>query len=392
MRAANALQSYITQVRPEIDVRIVDTFAYISPLLNKTITEGYVYMATKIPKVFGALYKTTNKNTHLSSVVFKFSNMISKALMPLIKEYQPDIIVTTHPFSTEMASNLKETGSIDIPLICIMTDYAPHKTWINKRVDSYVVANDRMVDVMVAMGTRRELIHPYGIPIVNALYSKKDRNAILTDMGLDPTLPTILIMAGSFGVTNILRIYNNIIKIEEPFQVIVITGRNQKLYEAFTRLLEKQQKPPRSKKHEVKLKAKASKPTKLLFFTKEVDKYMQISDLIITKPGGLTVSEALACNLPLAVFDAIPGQEEENAEFLIDNNMAVKIEKGVKCQRTIQELLSNREKLESMRQACQSFDKSASSKNILSEIERLTSGRAAQPTAAQEGKGEGAQD
>ena len=104
MRAANALQSYITQVRPEIDVRIVDTFAYISPLLNKTITEGYVYMATKIPKVFGALYKTTNKNTHLSSVVFKFSNMISKALMPLIKEYQPDIIVTTHPFSTEMAS------------------------------------------------------------------------------------------------------------------------------------------------------------------------------------------------------------------------------------------------------------------------------------------------
>ena len=188
----------------------------------------------KFPRFLARCIKRQIKTPHLSSVVFKFSNMISKALMPLIQEYQPDIIVTTHPFSTEMASNLKETGSIDIPLICIMTDYAPHKTWINKRVDSYVVANDRMVDVMVAMGTRRELIHPYGIPIDNAFYSKKDRNAILTDMGLDPTLPTILIMAGSFGVTNILRIYNNIIKIEEPFQVIVITGRNQKLYEAFT--------------------------------------------------------------------------------------------------------------------------------------------------------------
>ena len=388
MRASSALKSYIVNNSPDAVVEIVDTLEYISPLLNKTVTEGYLYLATKTPKLYGTLYKTTNRDKVLSSMVFRLSNLFNKPLIPLLEDFEPDVIITTHPFPTEMISNLKEVGIIDIPLICIMTDYAPHKTWINKRVDSYIVSNEGMVDVMVEMGAKRELIHPFGIPIDNSFYTKKDKAAILTDMGLDPQIPTILIMAGSFGVTNILRIYNNIVKIDVDFQVIVITGKNQRLYEAFNRIITKsnQIKPDRvvkistkiagkaevKTKIPVKLKAKPKKNTKLLYFTNEVDKYMQIADLIITKPGGLTVSEALACNLPMAIFDAIPGQEEENADFLIDNNMAVKIQKGVSCADSIRSLLSNRQKLEEMKQSCQTFDKSNSSENIFLQIKKLT--------------------
>lgn len=381
MTASAAVKSYILSKERDAKVEIVDTLEYISPLLNKTITEGYVYLATKTPKVYGNIYRSANKDRMLNSVLSGFNGLFGKALLPLLAEFNPDVIITTHPFSTEMVSDLKQLGKVKVPLLCIMTDYAPHKTWINPGVDSYVVSNEGMVDVMVQMGAPRELIHPYGIPVDGAFYTKKDRAAIITEMGLNPNIPTILIMAGSFGVTNILRIYHNIIKIDLDFQIIVITGRNQRLYDAFYKKLQKQNesKPPRKVKirengSEVKtvnLKEKPRKPTKLLFFTKEVYKYMQISDLIITKPGGLTVSEALACNLPMAIFDAIPGQEEENADFLIDNNMAVRIQKGSSCADTIYNLLANREQLEKMKQSCQTFDKSQSSENIYQEILNL---------------------
>lgn len=382
MTASAAVKAYILSKDENATVEIVDTLEYISPLLNKTITEGYVYLATKTPKVYGNIYRSANKDRVINSVLGGFNSLFGKALLPLLAEFNPDVIISTHPFSTEMVSDLKELGKVNVPLLCIMTDYAPHKAWINPGVDSYVVSNEGMVDVMVEMGAPRELIHPYGIPVDGAFYTQKDKAAIITEMGLNPDIPTILVMAGSFGVTNILRIYHNIIKIDLDFQIIVITGRNQRLYDAFNKKLLKQSevKPPRKVKirengaevKTIKLKEKPQKPTKLLFFTKEVDKYMQISDLIITKPGGLTVSEALACNLPMAIFDAIPGQEEENADFLIDNNMAVRIQKGSSCADTIRSLLANREQLERMKQSCQTFDKSKSSENIYQEILKLT--------------------
>lgn len=372
IRASSALKSYILENQEDCQVEIVDSLKYISPLLDKTVTEGYETMAKRAPKLFGSLYKSTNRDK--SKTTYFFCNIFRKYLMPLVDEFHPDIIISTHPFATEMISLLKEDGKITVPLICIMTDYAPHRAWIHPYVDSYIVSNEGMVDTMAKMGAPRERIHPYGIPVDESFYEKMDRAEVLKQMGLSPDRPTILIMAGSFGVSNILRIYNNIIKVDLDFQIIVITGKNERLYEAFNKLIirNSRQKPLRDVS--VKLKPKPSKPTKLLFFTNEVHKYMQISDLIITKPGGLTVSEALACNLPMAIFDAIPGQESENADFLIDNNMAVKIQKGSACSETIYDLLSNQDRLEEMRRSCSAFDKSSSGPKIVDEIHKLVKG------------------
>ena len=369
LRASSALKSYILETQEDCEVEIVDTWKYISPLLDKTVTEGYEAMAKRTPKLFGSLYKSTNRGK--SKTTYFFCNIFRKYLMPLVEEFRPDAIISTHPFATEMISLLKEDGKITAPLICVMTDYGPHRAWIHPYVDSYIVSNEGMVDTMAKMGAPREKIHPYGIPVEESFYEKMDRAEVLRQLGLSPDKPTVLIMAGSFGVSNILRIYNNIIKVNLDFQIIVITGKNERLYEAFNKLIlrNSRQKPLRDVS--VKLKPKPSKPTKVLFFTNEVHKYMQISDLIITKPGGLTVSEALACNLPMAIFDAIPGPETENAEFLIDNNMAVKIQKGSACSETIYDLLSNQERLEEMRRSCSAFDKSSSGPKIVNEIQKL---------------------
>ncbi len=369
LRASSALKSYIMETREDCEVQIVDSLKYISPLLDKTITEGYETMAKRTPKLFGSLYKSTNRDK--SKTTYFFCNIFRKYLMPLVDEFQPDVIISTHPFATEMISLLKEDGKITVPLVCIMTDYAPHRAWIHPYVDSYIVSNEGMVDTMAKMGAPRQKIHPYGIPVDESFYEKMDRDAVLKQMGLSPDKPTILIMAGSFGVSNILRIYNNIIKVDLDFQIIVITGKNERLYEAFNKLIIRNARQKPLRHVSVKLKPKPSKPTKLLYFTNEVHKYMQISDLIITKPGGLTVSEALACNLPMAIFDAIPGQESENADFLIDNNMAVKIQKGSACSEAIYDLLSNQERLEEMRRSCSAFDKSSSGPKIVNEIQEL---------------------
>ena len=354
MRASKAIEGYMTQQNKDINVKIVDSLLYISPILNKTVTGGYVYLATKTPKLYGKLYDLTHKDHKFANFVTRLNNIFANKLLPLIDEFRPDIIITTHPFPTEMVSRLKSKKEINIPLICIMTDYAPHKAWISDKVDAYIVANDDMVTKMIAEGVDSRCIYPYGIPVDEVFFEEKEKQLVIEELGLDKNLPTILMMAGSFGVSNVFDVYENIIDIDLDFQIILVTGRNQKLYNNFEEVI-----------------GSTPKKTKLIYFTDEINKFMQASDIIITKPGGLTVTEALACNIPMAVFNAIPGQEEENAEFLLKHNMAVRISDGNSCRAAIVELLKDSEKLEDMKEACKSFDKNDSTKNIFLLINEL---------------------
>lgn len=354
MRASQAIENYMTQHNKDINVKIVDSLLYISPILNKTVTSGYVYLATKTPKLYGKLYDLTNKEHKLANFVTRLNNIFANKLLPLIDDFKPDVIITTHPFPTEMVSRLKSKNEINIPLICIMTDYAPHKAWISDNVDAYIVANDDMVTKMITEGVDSKSIYPYGIPVDEVFFEEKEKQLVIDELGLDKNLPTILMMSGSFGVSNVFDVYENIIDIDLDFQIILVTGKNQKLYNHFEKVVEE-----------------SSKKTKLIYFTNEINKLMQASDIIITKPGGLTVTEALACNIPMAVFDAIPGQEEENADFLLKHNMAVRISDGNSCREAIVELLRDSEKLEDMKEACKSFDKNDSTKNIFLLINEL---------------------
>lgn len=354
MRASRAIEGYMHAQDKNINVEIVDSLQYINPILNKTVTNGYVYLATKTPKLYGKLYDLTNKERKLTNFVNRLNYIFAHKLIPLIDEFKPDVIITTHPFPTEMVSRIKHKKDINIPLICIMTDYAPHKTWINDNVDAYIVANDDMVSKMITEGVDLSKIYPYGIPIDEVFFAEEEKRHVLEELELDTSIPTILMMAGSFGVTNVFDVYKNIMDIDMDFQIILVTGKNQKLYDSFKDIVDV-----------------SPKKTKLIYFSNEINKFMQASDIIITKPGGLTVTEALACNIPMAIFDAIPGQEEENAEFLLKHNMAVKIEDGYSCKKAIIELLKDGEKLEDMKEACKSFDKNDSTKNIFLLINEL---------------------
>lgn len=354
LRAANAIEQYIRD-NTTYEVITVDTLKAVSRFLDKTVCDSYLFMAKKTPALFGRLYKQTNKQNRFSDLVPKLSGLFSNLLFPTITNYQPDVIITTHPFATEMVSDLKGDGLVTAPLICIITDYGVHRAYIADNVDAFVVATDDMVPELMAFGVEKEKIYPFGIPVHGVFFDKEDRSMLLRELNLSPELPTLLFMAGSFGVSNIIKLYRDLVSTEVKMQIIVITGRNQKLYEAF----------------EKELALSPGVPTRLIYFTDEVEKYMHASDLLVTKPGGLTVSEALACNLPMAVFDAIPGQEEDNANFLKTHDMCVRLKKDGNFGEEISSLLMEKQRLSEMRENCEDFDKSQSIPSLLALIRKL---------------------
>jgi processive 1,2-diacylglycerol beta-glucosyltransferase len=355
LRAASAIERYIRD-NTDYEVQTVDTLKAVGRFLDKTVCDSYLFMAKKIPALFGRLYRQTNKQNTFSEMVPRLSGLFSSLLLPSIENSGADVIISTHPFATEMVSELKEDRMLNLPLICLLTDYGVHRAWVADHVDAYVVASEDMIPELIQFGVPEEKIHPFGIPVHDVFFDKEDRDMLLRSLQMDPELPTLLFMAGSFGVSNIIKLYRDLANTKVKMQIIVITGRNKKLFEAF----------------EKEIQENKAIPTHLVYFTTEVEKYMHASDLLVTKPGGLTVSEALACNLPMAVFDAIPGQEEDNANFLKVHDMGVRLQKDSDFADQISSLLQEKKRLQEMRENCQGFDKSHSVPNLLELVRQLT--------------------
>lgn len=374
LRCAQALEKVITDLDPFGSVRIVDGLEYVNRYFNKFVVNGYKFSAMKLSKVYGMFYRMSNKDSNTFKMVQKSNAFFAKKLIPLIAEFKPDVIVTTHPFMGIMCSRLIEKGFMNVPVISIATDFALHASYINDNIAAYVVSSPQMVDSMEALGIDRSIVYPLGIPIDPVFFEQDEHKPEhLAELGFDPDKKTVLIMAGSFGVTDILKIYESINEIELDFQIIVITGKNMKLFDAFNSILSFNEnmrvgrkeinfymdKEPTRKEE----KFNVTKKTKLIYFTDEVHKYMQISDLIITKPGGLTVTESLACCLPMALFRGIPGQETDNTEYLCDNNLAISIKKA-NAGEVVFRLLKYPERLLSMRESCNRLNNKDSAYNV----------------------------
>ncbi|WP_099204987.1 MGDG synthase family glycosyltransferase [Scatolibacter rhodanostii] len=358
LSAASALEEYIRE-NTSHEVVTVDALKAIGRFLDKTICDSYLFMAKRVPLLFGQLYKQTNKPNYLSYLAPKINSTFSYSLNKAIHLVDPDVIISTHPFATEMISHLKHLGKISAKLLTVITDYGLHRAWIAEHVDGYIVACEDMIAPLMALGVPENKIHVFGIPVHKAFFNPPSREDTLKELGFSPEIPTVLFMAGSFGVSDIIKMYRSLTSAEKKLQMIVITGRNERLYSAF--------------EEEIESSSENKNRTHLLFFTKEVQKYMNASDLIVTKPGGLTVSEALACNLPLAVFNAIPGQEEDNALFLENNGMGIRIPKDNSFTDVLLSLVRDTGRLNQMRENCRRFDKSDSVPQTVELAENLIS-------------------
>ncbi|MGB9679790.1 MAG: MGDG synthase family glycosyltransferase [Thermoanaerobacteraceae bacterium] len=282
-------------------VDIKNPFEERFPGISKFSIQFYLNTIKYTPELWSYIYETER-----NKVEKKFNIFLGKSIYTFIKKYilkfQPDVIICTHPFSCAFLYQIKK--NLNIPVYAILTDYDVHAYWIYNYIDGYFVGCNDMKKKMLNMGIQNEKIYVTGIPIDEIFYVYKDKNKIRKKLGFKNDLPIIIIMGGGLGLGSI----ENAVKIlqkNKSYQFAVICGYNKKL--------------------ENKISEIAEENVHVYGHIENIDEFMSIADLLITKSGGITITEAITKRLPIAVFDTLPGQEVRNLKFLLKMHMAVRI-------------------------------------------------------------------
>lgn len=339
LSAAKSIQAYLNEHYPENKTELIDCMKYVNKPIEKMTTAAYREMAKKAPWVWGKIYDKSQKGAlaHISS---RSNTIMAIKLLKLLRSVQPDLIISTHPFSSQMCSYLKRKGKISSTIATIMTDFAPHDQWLigKEYTDYFFVANDKMKNYLIKQDINDSKIFITGIPLSNRFLKHYNKEAIINSFNLSLNKQTILLFGGGefgLGKSQTIDVLKCLVNDFDNIQVIAIAGKNEKLKHHF---------------EEIVKKAGKEATVKVLPFTDKVPEIMAISDLVITKPGGLTITESLASELPIIVISPIPGQEEENAEFLEKKGIAVWIRKHDNPRKKLIALLNDKEKLEQMKQ------------------------------------------
>ena len=353
LSAARSIKENMEANYEDIDVKLIDCMEYVNKTVNKITTKAYSEMAKKAPKTWGRVYWKSQKGP-LAQISTTSNKILSIKLYKLLKDFEPNLIVSTHPFGSQMCAYLKKHGKLNAKIATVMTDYAPHDQWLvfNKYVDYYFVSHDGMKKELHEKGIPNEKIFATGIPLSNKFLLKYDKPTILKSFGLSPDKKTVLFFGGGefgLGKTQTFKIFKSFVECPENIQIVAISGKNQKMKEAFENLVESL-----NKKDSVKI----------LEYTNQVPELMSISDLVVTKPGGLTTTESLASGLPIVVINPIPGQEEENASYLEKNKVAIWLKKDDNVEAILKDLFSNPEKMQEMKIRARLLAKKNSTKDI----------------------------
>ncbi len=339
LSAAKSIKEYIEKNYTDTDVVMLDCIEYVNKIINKLTTKAYADMAKNAHWIWKQLYYNSEKNGALARIGNAVNRLMAIKLNKLFKNGAPDLIISTHPFSSQMCAILKSKGKINSQIATILTDYAPHRQWLEKPeyVNYFFVAHDGMVEDLVKRGIDRNKIYSTGIPLSNRFLAHYDKDGILKEFGLAKNKATVLFFAGGeygFGKDTTFNILKTIIEEFDNLQVVAIAGKNVKMQAKFETLIKE---------------TDSEDTVKVLSYTNKVPELMSISDIVISKPGGLTTTESLASGLPIIVINPIPGQEEENAEFLEQNGVGIWLKKNDNIKEKLREILSSTEKIKEMK-------------------------------------------
>ena len=369
-RAARAIKEELesrTIDNMSIECEIVDSLKLVNNTMDKVISRGYEKSALYTPKAYGSVYRFS-ETTIASKNEFKtnpLTSLMARKFKHLLNESTPDLIIGTHPFPMIALSTLKKNNNlhslsrsesfykstkVDIPpMISVLTDYTTHSTWIQNEIDYYIVGHEYVKELLVYEGVDSEKVKAFGIPVEKSFLSHRDRETVLTELGLSPEKLTVLLMGGSFGAGNIKETLEDLIAIDRDFQILVITGRNEHLKDKLSKMLD-------STIH--------NKNICLLGYTNKMNDILASIDVLISKPGGLTTTEALLNDVPMIVPYFIPGQEEENLDFLNNCGAALRTTKKYSLPVLLKVLIDDPSRLDNLRKNIKSIRKFDSAVNI----------------------------
>ena len=297
---ARALEEYLKE--NGANTYFLDIYGYIKPFLSKAVSDIYLFASGKTPKLYGKYYdKEDMGKTKFVDTMSKINKVIKNKFKKFIIKYDIDVVVCTHIFAAQIMTMLK--NSVDTVNIGIVTDYTLHPKWETTDIDYYVTADESLSYIAEKKGISKEKLLPFGIPTDKKFTVKGDKAAARKKLGFTKE-NVLFVMMGSMGYGNLDAIIDEIDGCDIDYEVAVVCGNNVKAREM---ILEK----------DLKHKFHA------YGFVNNVDEFMDAADCIITKPGGLSVTESMAKNLPMILVDPIPGQEDRNVEFLVNNGVAL---------------------------------------------------------------------
>lgn len=296
-QAAYALSSSLRKIVPNIQTKVLELGSFLNPRVAPIIITAYKKTVSSQPRLVRMMYRSNYKKSLNRLTTMALHRIFYTRTIQIIRQLHPDVIVCTHPIPSAVISRLKRLGMLDVPLCTVITDYDVHGAWVSREVNCYLVSTDQVQKKLMERGVDKNKILITGIPIHPNFWERHRKEDIRLQFHLKD-MPTVLVMGGGWGFMKDEAVNALLASYREQIQVIFCLGSNEKS-------LEKMKKDPRFIHPNIHL----------LGFTKEIDKLMEVSDLLITKPGGMTCSEGLAKGIPMLFHQPLPGQEEENSHY-----------------------------------------------------------------------------
>jgi processive 1,2-diacylglycerol beta-glucosyltransferase len=364
LAAAAALEEAWRGFRPDDVVERIDLLKFFSPLHRKIHSEGYIQLVERAPELWGLVFAKTDSPKvarSLNKLKRAFPSNSRHRFERHVKHFKPDVVLCTHYLPVELLGqqrrdnhkdgHRKHAGTPALPgpfVVSIVTDFEAHALWMDSDVDLYCVAAEETKARLVARGASAENIIATGIPIAGKFSSKVDAKAVRKAYGLRDDQRVLLVLSGGFGMGPVGEILEELDKVSKEFQTVVVTGRNEEL---------RRELAAKDRKH----------PTHVLGFSSNMHELMAVSDLVITKPGGLTSSESLAMGKPLFILNPIPGQEAANSDFLLERGAAAKVNRVEDLPYRVGQLLGSK-KLTEMATAAKALGRPHAARSVCEEV------------------------
>jgi processive 1,2-diacylglycerol beta-glucosyltransferase len=313
VRAAEAVELALRELAPSAVVRNVDVLELTNAAFRRMYGRAYLGLMNAAPYVHGYFYDLLDRpaarpTTRTDRLRLAVERLNLRKLIRFLLSEPWDLAVNTHFLPAEIIASLRRQGRLHLPQATVTTDFDTHRIWVNAPCEHYFTAAEEGARYLQYWGVPADRVTVSGVPIHPAFRVPRDRAACLKKHGLAGDRPVVLQMAGGFGVVGpIEKLYRALLDVARPIEVVAAAGRNARLKAR----LEAIPPPPRHRAH-------------VVAFTREIDEYMAAADLVVSKPGGLTVAETLARGAPLVMVQPVPGQEGRNSDFLLENGAAVK--------------------------------------------------------------------
>ena len=348
VRAAQALEAAMP-VFAAHTAEHIDAMDFVARGFRKLYTDGYARLVARAPAMWSYLHQRTDTTPHTATsqrLRRGIERLSALALLREIKRLRPDAVICTHFLPAELLMRERNRGRIDCPVWLQITDYDLHNMWLVPGMAGYFAATDEVAFRLRSRGIPAALIHVTGIPVMPGF-----AEASPAMPGLDTTRPVLLMVSGGAGVGDLASMVERVLALGGAFQVIAVAGRNASAKAALDAL---------ALRHAGRLVA--------IGFTSEMHKLMAAADLVVTKPGGLTVSECLALGKPMLLVSPIPGQEEHNAGFLMEAGAAWLAYDAIGLEYKVARLMSDAPQLAAMAAASRALGKPHAAHAVLRHV------------------------